>query len=95
MSGMARAYVDGMIREPEYIRQKKLYEMELESLIVPDYNAAEEAGKLIMNLPSLWASATLSERRKFLTTMLDAIIFLQCVDYRDHRQPRTTEVGAR
>jgi site-specific DNA recombinase len=41
--------------------------------VVPDYNAAEEAGNLIMNLPSLWASATLSERRKLLITMLDAV----------------------
>ena len=33
--------------------------MELESLVVPQANAAEEAGKLIMNLPKLWAEANM------------------------------------
>ncbi|MDO9333493.1 MAG: hypothetical protein Q7T57_03095 [Dehalococcoidales bacterium] len=47
--------------------------MELESLVVPAANAAEEAGNLIMNLKSLWAEATLEEQRKLLLTMLDAI----------------------
>ena len=35
----------------------KLLELELESLIIPEANAAEEAGKLIMNLPRLWEKA--------------------------------------
>ena len=48
---MAKAYVDGLFPDEEYHRQKKLLEMELESLVVPAANAAEEAGKLIMNLP--------------------------------------------
>ena len=38
-------------------------------------NTAEEAGKLIMNLPQLWAGANLEERRKLLLTMLDAVYF--------------------
>jgi len=70
---MARAYVDGLIHQDEYTRQKKLLELSLESLVVPDYNSAEEAGNLIMNLPSLWESATLTEKRKLLITMLDAV----------------------
>lgn len=48
-------------------------EMELESLVVSQANAAEEAGKLISNLPQLWAGANLEERRKLLLTMLDAV----------------------
>jgi DNA invertase Pin-like site-specific DNA recombinase len=79
---MARAYVDGLIREEEYTRQKKLLEMNLESLVVPDYNAAEAAGKLIINLPALWSSASLSEQRKLLVTMLDAV-------YIDAKQSRS------
>lgn len=70
---MARAYIDGLLPDSEYSRQKKLLELTLESLVIPDYNAAEEAGKLIMNLPSLWSKATLSEQRKILVTMLDAV----------------------
>ena len=70
---MGKAYVDGLFPDAEYHRQKKLLEMELESLIVPAANAAEEAGKLIMNLKDLWAEANLEERRKLLLTMLDAV----------------------
>jgi site-specific DNA recombinase len=55
--------------------------MELESLVVPQANAAEEAGKLIMNLPELWAGANLEERRRLILTMLDAVY----VDAKDDR----------
>ena len=47
--------------------------MELESLVVPQASAAEEAGKLLMDLPRLWGSANGEERRKLLLTMLDAV----------------------
>ncbi len=70
---MVRAFVDGLIPEEEYSRQKNLLDLALESLVIPEYDAAEEAGNLIMNLPNLWASASLSERRKVLMTMLDAV----------------------
>ncbi len=36
-------------------------------------NAAEEAGKLIQDLPKLWNEANLEEQRKLLLTMLDAV----------------------
>ena len=70
---MAKVFIDGLIQQDEYSRQKKLLELELESLVIPDVNTAEEAGNLIMNLPSLWESATISERRKLLINMLDAV----------------------
>jgi site-specific DNA recombinase len=47
--------------------------MELESLVVPAANAAEEAGNLINNLKNLWAEATVEEQRKLLLTMLDGV----------------------
>ena len=72
---MAKAYVDGIFPDEEYHRQKKLLKMELESLVVPQASAAEEAGKLIMNLSGLWSEANLQERRKLLLTMLDAVYF--------------------
>jgi hypothetical protein len=70
---MAKAYVDNLFPDDEYHRQKRLLEMELESLVVPQASAAEEAGKLLMDLPGLWAGATLEERRKLLLAMLDAV----------------------
>ena len=56
-----------------YLFLFRLLDLNLESLVVPDYNAAEQAGKLILDLPKLWASATLREQRKILLTMLEAI----------------------
>jgi hypothetical protein len=70
---MAKAYIDGLFPDEEYNRQRKLLEMELESLIVPGANAAEEAGKLIMNLRELWIEANTEEKRKLLLTILDAV----------------------
>ncbi|MDP2954273.1 MAG: recombinase family protein, partial [Chloroflexota bacterium] len=70
---MAKAYVDGLFPDEEYHRQKRLLEMELESLVVPQASAAEEAGKLLQDLPKLWAGANLEERRKLLLAMLDAV----------------------
>ena len=70
---MGKAYIDGVFPDEEYHRQKKLLEMELESLVIPQANAAEEAGKLILDLPRLWASANQEERRKLLLIMLDAV----------------------
>lgn len=70
---MAKTFIDGLFPDEEYHRRKRLLEMELESLVVPQANAAEEAGKLISDLPRLWAEANLEERRKLLLTMLDAV----------------------
>ncbi len=72
---MAKAYIDGVFPDEEYHRQKRILEMELESLVVPQANAAEEAGKLILNLKELWAGANLTERRQLLLSMLDAVYF--------------------
>jgi hypothetical protein len=69
------AYIDGIFPDEEYHRQKRLLEMELESLVVPQANAAKEAGKLIMNLKELWAGVNLAERRQLLLSMPDAVYF--------------------
>ena len=70
---MAKAYIDGVFSDEEYRRQKKLLEMEMETLVVPEASAAEQAGKLILDLSRLWSEANLEERRKLLLTMLDAV----------------------
>ena len=70
---MAKAYIDGVFPDGEYYRQKKLLEMEIESLVVPQADAAEEAGKLILDLPMLWDKANQEEKRMLLLTMLDAV----------------------
>jgi hypothetical protein len=70
---LGRAYVDGLFPDAEYRRQKHALETELESLIVPEVDAATEAGRLITHLPELWSGATLSERHELLTRMLDGV----------------------
>ena len=50
-----------------------VYKQQLESLVTPEANAAEEAGKLIHDLPKLWSEANQEEQRKLLQTMLDAV----------------------
>ncbi len=41
--------------------------------MLPEADAAAEAGRLISQLPKLWSGAKLEERRKLLLTMLDAV----------------------
>jgi len=53
--------------------------MELESLVVPEADASEEAGNLVQRLPELWLGANLQERHKLLVSMLEAVY----VDHKD------------
>ena len=76
---LAKAYVDGLYTDEDYRREKNLLEERISSLIVPGVDAAQEAGKLLEDLPRLWKGATLSERRALLTTMLDAV-YIDLID---------------
>ena len=77
---LGKTHVNG-VYDDEYHRQKRAQELKLESLSVPEADAAAEAGKLIADLPRLWSRASLEERRKLLIAMLDAVH----VDTRDSR----------
>jgi site-specific DNA recombinase len=70
---LAKTYNDLMIPDEEYHHKKRLLELELESLIIPEINATQEAGKLIINLPQLWASANGEEKRRLVLSVLDAV----------------------
>ena len=72
---------DGLFDEIEYHRQKKSLEWELESLLIPEVDAAKEAGRLLADMPRLWAGATLQERHQLLTTILDAVY----IDLKDRK----------
>ena len=75
---LGNAYIDGLVPDDGYNRQRKMLQGRLDSLVVPEATAAEEAGNLIRNLPQLWLKANLSEKRRLLLTMLDAV-------YVDHK----------
>jgi hypothetical protein len=70
---LGRAYVDGMVADEDYSSEKQYLEMELELLVVPGAEAAEEAGRLVEHLPNLWREADLTERHRLLLTMLDGV----------------------
>ena len=70
---LGQVYLDGLLKVDEYQRQKRLLEEKVVTLVVPGVDAAREAGKLLEDLPQLWADATLSERRQILLTMLDGV----------------------
>ena len=78
---LGKAFVDGLFDEIEYHRQKKSLERELESLLIPEVDAAKEAGGLLADMPRLWAGATLQERHQLLTTILDAVY----IDMKDRK----------
>ena len=70
---LGQAFIDDVVPEGDYRYQRRTLELELESLIVPEVDAVKEAGELLLDLPRLWAGATLEERRKLLLAMLDAV----------------------
>jgi hypothetical protein len=70
---LGQTYKDLLCDEAEYQRDKRRLQLELESLVVPEVNAAEEAGNLMERLPELWEGANLGERRQLLMTMLEGV----------------------
>ncbi len=65
--------MDGLYDDEGYRREKRSLEDKLANLVVPGVDAAMEAGNLLENLPVLWQEADLTERRKLLMAMLDAV----------------------
>jgi len=76
---LGKAYVDGLYSDDDYRREKRSMEELLSGLVIPDVDSAKKAGELMENLPGLWEEANLSERRKLLLTMLEAV-YVDTVD---------------
>ena len=70
---LGRAYVDGLYSDQDYQRQKRELEEHLVGLVVPEMEATQQAGRLLEDLPQLWAEAILTERRRLLLTLLEAV----------------------
>ena len=70
---LGKAYVDGLYGDDDYKREKLSLEDRAASLVIPGIDVAMEAGKLLEDLPKLWEEANLTERRKLLTSILDAV----------------------
>ena len=70
---LGKAYVDGLYGEDDYKREKRYLEEQAARMVIPGVDAAMEAGKLLEDLPMLWEKASMAERRKLLTSMLEAV----------------------
>ena len=70
---LGQVYLDGLIEQEEYRRQKRDLDEKIRTLVIPEVDAATAAGELVENLPALWEKANLSEKRKILMTMLDGV----------------------
>lgn len=67
------AYAGDLVSDEDYERFTIQAEFDLASVVVPEADAVAEAGRLIQQLPELWALADLSERRRLLLAVLDGI----------------------
>jgi len=70
---LAKAYVDGIIEDSDYNLQRKLLQDSLNSLVVPEADAAMNAGEFLESLGLIWSKATLEEKHKLLAGMLEAV----------------------
>ena len=70
---LARTYIDGLIDEGDYNVQRKLLQDAFDSLVIPEEDAAINAGKLLENMGYLWGKATLAEKHRLLSIMLEAV----------------------
>ena len=70
---LARTYIDGLIDEGDYNVQRKLLQDAFDSLVIPEEDAAINAGKLLENMGYLWEKATLAEKHRLLSIMLEAV----------------------
>ena len=70
---VGRAYVDGIMDDGEYNVQRKLLQDLLDSLMIPQADAAINAGELLESLGLIWEKATLEEKHRLLAGMLEAV----------------------
>jgi DNA invertase Pin-like site-specific DNA recombinase len=70
---VAKAYMDGVIDDGEYNVQRKLLQDAIDSLVIPEADAALNAGEFLESLGLLWEKATLEEKHRLLAGMLEAV----------------------
>ena len=66
-------YLEDELETGPYRLRKRLLEEEIAALVIPEADASEEAGKLLEDLPGLWAQADLGEKRRLLMSLFDAV----------------------
>ena len=70
---LGRSYIDGIIDDGEYNIQRKLLQDNLNSLVIPEEDAALQAGELLESLGLIWNNATDEEKYRLLSGMIEAV----------------------
>lgn len=70
---LGKAFVDGLADESDYTLQKKLLQYQLDGLVMPEADAAFDAGEKLENLGAVWEAASLQDKHALLLSMLDAV----------------------
>ena len=70
---LARAYIDGFVTSHDYNVEKKLIKDALSALVIPEADASLDARQFLESLGFIWDKATLEERHKLLSVMLEAV----------------------
>jgi len=70
---LGKTYLDGVIDDGEYSIQRKLLQDNLDSLVIPEADAAVNAVEILESLGLIWQTATLEEKHKLLSGMLEAV----------------------
>ena len=65
--------MDGVCDEQEYRPQMAGLNSELEALVIPQIDMAREPSRFLRDLPEPWADATLPERYRLLTSVVDTV----------------------
>ena len=70
---LREVYLEGDLPRDQYSERKRNLENQLASLVIPDVDAAQEAGRLLEQLPTLWEEADLSERRQLINPLIERV----------------------
>ena len=79
------AFTDGLVREPDYIRERDALKADLATLVIPESVDVIDAGLYLETLRDVWDEATLEEQRDICHLVLKTV-------YYDLRQQRITEL---
>jgi len=70
---LGRTFIDGLIEEGDYNLQCKLLQDNLVSLVIPEEHEAINAGQILEKMGPVWDKATLEEKHRLLSIMLEAV----------------------
>ena len=63
MRRLGKTFIDGLIEEGEYNVQRMLLQNALNSMVMPEANAALEAGERLENIGALWGVGIIEEKQ--------------------------------